>query len=415
MIEIDANINGVELVPVDTLEEAATAFLPIPTVFIPFHDGSLGKLELIDYDNHGNNHIELISLQTLNNDMEESFKSAADATNLLLSKKGLRENHAFVYRVIVENGKNVVGKSGGLAFSLALIIAIRQLSNYWEAPTNESLQKLLGKFTEACSNVAATGVIKNRNGKIIGVDSLEEKLRGAIQKLPRHSRIFYPQESSLAKSILASIKGDAEKKGVTLTAVETLEEAARNFLPALKTESKLPPWWQKFIENKMLVGVLLCLALFLGYQAYHRYWVDPPNPPANGPTEVSNEPTKVPPMVTFPRSPDEKYKAVAVGEKTDKHFQIVETNSKRVLFHTHAQFPGNDVKSGGFTEWNGELCFVALYHYGNENVRTGPDRARTWGNVWNVATGNELYQIDLDGWVYNVSRALEHLSRKPDK
>jgi hypothetical protein len=78
-------------------------------------------------------------------------------------------------------------------------------------------------------------------------------------------------------------------------------------------------------------------------------------------------------------SPDGKYVAVLVTNGRDKHYQIKERASGRIIFTTSARYKTpNDVKGGAFSPDSQK--FAAIYHYGHK----GP---HTWIVVWWVTTG----------------------------
>lgn len=95
------------------------------------------------------------------------------------------------------------------------------------------------------------------------------------------------------------------------------------------------------------------------------------------------------------RSPDGKYEAVPVGSGKDRHYQVQDMETKRVVFTTSAQYPTpNDVKAGMFSPDAKE--FAAAYHYGHEG-------SYTWIGVWSLANGQRVRTERKQGWTRDLA------------
>lgn len=154
------------------------------SVFILFGDGTAGRVVLTPseylprFDNHP---VQLVFLHHTSPGVSESFFRARTAAyNLLIRGRLVKAGVccAFVCEVTDKDGKGVmdkiVGRSCELPFAVALITAM--------------LKDRTKKIT-----IGATGEISDiASGQIEPVDSVDAKLRGAINFLQPGSIIFYP-------------------------------------------------------------------------------------------------------------------------------------------------------------------------------------------------------------------------------
>lgn len=102
---------------------------------------------------------------------------------------------------------------------------------------------------------------------------------------------------------------------------------------------------------------------------------------------------------TFPDSPDNRYRAKAIGGGADVHYQVIELATGRVILTTHAEYTTpNDVKAGGFS--SDSKKFAAAYHYGHAGNYT-------WIGVWSTETGAFLYSKTGSGWTTNLCGAFD--------
>lgn len=95
------------------------------------------------------------------------------------------------------------------------------------------------------------------------------------------------------------------------------------------------------------------------------------------------------------RSPDGKYQAVQVGTGSDRHYQVKEVGTDRVVLTTQAQYrTPNDVKTGLFSPDGKE--FAAAYHYGHEGTYT-------WIGIWSLETGQLARTERKSGWTTDLA------------
>ena len=95
------------------------------------------------------------------------------------------------------------------------------------------------------------------------------------------------------------------------------------------------------------------------------------------------------------RSPDGKYQAIQVGAGSDRHYQIKEVETDRVVLTTQAQYrTPNDVKAGLFSADGKE--FAAAYHYGHEG-------SYTWIGIWSLETGQLVRTERKSGWTRDLA------------
>jgi len=137
----------------------------------------------------------------------------------------------------LSNDRGVTGESGGLAFALALAT---HLYGDNERP------------------IAATGeiVASPDGGPVTSIQGINAKLAAAITLLPDDGLIFYPKENDFEVS--TKVQQRAQTKGVTLHAVESVEQALSLLFPesSLITKRKaLKPW--HFIVLLALLSILV--------------------------------------------------------------------------------------------------------------------------------------------------------------
>ena len=95
------------------------------------------------------------------------------------------------------------------------------------------------------------------------------------------------------------------------------------------------------------------------------------------------------------RSPDGKYQAMQVGAGSDRHYQVKEVGTDRVVLTTQAQYrTPNDVKAGLFGAEGKE--FAAAYHYGHEG-------SYTWIGIWSLETGQLVRTERKSGWTTDMA------------
>ena len=107
-----------------------------------------------------------------------------------------------------------------------------------------------------------------------------------------------------------------------------------------------------------------------------------------GPEDAADKPSKSEQWDL--RSPDGKYGATKISHKGGIHWKVGETESGRVVFITHGQYPTpNDVKAGRFS--SDSTKFAASYHYGHAGNYT-------WVGIWSLKTEKLIRSKRLSGW-----------------
>jgi len=104
-------------------------------------------------------------------------------------------------------------------------------------------------------------------------------------------------------------------------------------------------------------------------------------------------------------SPDNRLEAFIVGSGGNKHYQIVEKETRRVVLTTRAQYTTpNDVKTGIFSKDSKK--FAAAYHYGYGS--TGQNSSQyTWVGVWSTENGNFLSEKVIPEWTIIPAKILD--------
>ena len=103
-------------------------------------------------------------------------------------------------------------------------------------------------------------------------------------------------------------------------------------------------------------------------------------------------------------SPDGQYEATPVqtGPKI-KHYEVRNTQTRKILFTTNAKYPGNDVKAGVFSPDSTQ--FAAAYHYGPEEPRY--PKGYTWIGIWDIKRREQLWCVQQPNWVLVDKRIFE--------
>ncbi len=133
--------------------------------------------------------------------------------------------------------QTMTGESGGLAFAIALVA------------------ELTGK---APGSLAATGILANSgaHSEVMPVKAIGAKLNGAIGALPSMSKIFFPEANR--KDCSEEIKLVAERKGITLESVATLDQTL-TLLFDLKRPGSAKPTVTK--SRTFMAGIAAALVL----------------------------------------------------------------------------------------------------------------------------------------------------------
>jgi hypothetical protein len=132
----------------------------------------------------------------------------------------------------------------------------------------------------------------------------------------------------------------------------------------------------------------------------------PTNIPTN--THTSPPPTQIPttmaPPTAIPTEPinweiiswDGRFGVLTVYySASESHFQVFDIAANSPIFTTTAKYQTeNDVKAGQFN--NESTQFAAAYHY----TETAD---YTWIGVWNAQTGEFLRDVEIDGWITDLS------------
>lgn len=93
-------------------------------------------------------------------------------------------------------------------------------------------------------------------------------------------------------------------------------------------------------------------------------------------------------------SPDGRYGAVIVGEGNDRHYELREIETGRIVLTTHAQYSTpNEVKAGIFSPDSKK--FAAAYHYGHEG-------GYTWIAIWDIESGGLSRSERKSGWTTDI-------------
>lgn len=144
---------------------------------------------------------DIIEDKNASTNLKQSAILATKLSHNLLYKQGLIQSYHHPSYTPEKSLCQVHGFSAGLAFVLAYTTK-------------------LYPPTKIIPAIAATGELQE-NGAVITVEGIEEKIKAAINTLPKASIIIYPAGNKISQPLLDS----AQKKEIILTAVNRIEEA----------------------------------------------------------------------------------------------------------------------------------------------------------------------------------------------
>jgi len=145
---------------------------------------------------------------TANSKVWVSGEKAIRSAFRVLKDRGMVNSGNYAFSYEFSEISPIAGPSASLAFAL----------------------KFIDKFEKINFDLAATGVIRDTrsNARIEAVDSINEKISGAVQKLETGSMIFYPGLNDI--DITDDVLKQADIKDVKLCPVNMVEEAVKALL-----------------------------------------------------------------------------------------------------------------------------------------------------------------------------------------